>query len=447
MIDRLQPQSIEAEQSLLGALLIDNNAINKIISIVDTNNFYKQNHRAIYASILKLFNDNEPIDILTVSGHLQTIDKLEFVGGRAYINDLAFSVISSANIEYYAQMVHEKYIRREIIKLADEVINMGYEVDNKDEILSFASSEIGKLISKSEITNNTFELKEITFDFYNQLEKNYMKKGKLNGLSTGFHEVDKLTGGFGKGQYIILAGRPSMGKTAFALNISVNTSKREDKPVLFFSIEMSKEQLINRIAASETDINSMKIKNATLSGDDWSKVANFMGRGDDYNLIINDKAGISIEEICAKSKEMFMKKTGLSMIVIDYIGLITSKSMQKEIREQEVSRISRSLKNLARELNVPVVCLSQLSRACESRQDKRPMLSDLRESGSLEQDADIVIFMYRDEYYDPANTDNKGKAEAIFAKQRDGMTGFAELVFENRTTTFKNPAGREYSNE
>jgi replicative DNA helicase len=442
MIERIPPQNLEAEQNLLGALLIDDKAIIRVLEIIKPDSFYKQSHKDIFSAMLSLYKEEKPIDIISVSDFLLDKDRLEIIGGRQYVNDLAFSVFSSANIEYYSEIVHKNSILRSLVKLGAEIQELSYESKDTENVLNFASSSIGNIMNTSTVENKTFSFSDVVNDLYTELEIKEQNKNIFTGVPSGFYDLDNLTGGFDKGQYVIVAGRPSMGKTAFALNIATNISKKETNPALIFSIEMSKESLIKRIVSSETNINSMKLKNAGMISSEWESLAGFLGKSHEYNLIINDKAGISVEEITAKSKEMHLKYGGLSVIVIDYIGLIESKGKSKEIREQEVARISRTLKNLARNLQVPVIALSQLSRLCEARADKRPMLSDLRESGSIEQDADIVMFVYRDEYYNPDKQDNKGKAEIIIAKQREGQAGVTvDLLFEGRTTTFKNKSG------
>lgn len=436
-IGRLPPQNIEAEQAVLGALLIDSNAIARVAETLKPDSFYKQAHRFIYSAIVKLFNNNEPIDIVTVSDHLHNIDKLELVGGRAYINDLALSVITSANLEYYSKIVTEKAVLRELIKAGSEIASLGYEDEGVETAVDSAEQLIFS-ISQRKTANNLTHVGEIVLDSYNQIEKRYNNRDELIGVPSGFYDLDSLTAGFQPSDLIIVAARPSMGKTAFCLNIAQEVGIRRKKPVSIFSLEMSKEQLVQRMLCSEAEIDSNRLRTGHMHAEDWSKLAKAMSEMGDCPIFIDDTPGATVTEIRAKCRRLCMEQKELGLVIIDYLQLMEGGSKKLD-RVQEISQISRGLKNLARELKTPIIALSQLSRAVESRQNKKPMLSDLRESGSIEQDADIVMFIYRDEYYNPENLDNKGKAEILVAKQRNGPVGNVDLLFQGSVTKFKNP--------
>lgn len=437
-VERLPPQSIEAEQAVIGSLLVDHNSIARVVETLRPDSFYKQSHRLIYSSVLKLFNNNDPIDIVTVSEHLRDIDKLELVGGRAYINDLALSVITSANLEYYAKIVTEKAVLRELIKAGSEIAALGYEDEHIDKAVDSAEQLIFS-ISQRKTANNLTHIGELVVSGYNLIEKRYNNKDELTGVPTGFYDLDGLTAGFQPSDLIILAARPSMGKTAFCLNIAQEVGIRRKLPVAIFSLEMSKEQLVQRMLCSEAEIDSGRLRTGHMHVDDWTKLAKAMGEMGDCPIFIDDTAGATVTDIRAKCRRLCMEHNNLGLIIIDYLQLMEGSGSKKGDRNQEISQISRGLKNLARELKTPVIALSQLSRAVESRQNKKPMLSDLRESGSIEQDADIVMFIYRDEYYNPDALDNKGKAEIIIAKQRNGPVGSVDLLFHGSITKFKNP--------
>lgn len=436
-IGRLPPQNIEAEQAVLGALLIDSNAIARVAESLRPDSFYKQAHRFIYSSIIKLFNNNEPIDIVTVSDHLRNIEKLELVGGRAYVNDLALSVITSANLEYYAKIVTEKAVLRELIKAGGEIASLGYEDEGVETAVDSAEQLIFS-ISQRKTANNLTHVGEIVLDSYNQIEKRYNNRDELTGIPSGFYDLDSLTAGFQPSDLIIVAARPSMGKTAFCLNIAQEVGIRKKKPVCVFSLEMSKEQLVQRMLCSEAEIDSNRLRTGHMHAEDWSKLAKAMSEMGDSPVFIDDTPGATVTDIRAKCRRLCMEQKELGLVIVDYLQLMESSSKKLD-RVHEISQISRGLKNLARELKTPIIALSQLSRAVESRQNKKPMLSDLRESGSIEQDADIVMFIYRDEYYNPENLDSKGKAEILVAKQRNGPVGNVDLLFQGSITKFKNP--------
>ncbi|MEI8388570.1 MAG: replicative DNA helicase [bacterium] len=436
--ERLPPQSIEAEQAVLGALLIDPNAITRVVESLRPDSFYKQSHKFIYTTIVKLFNNNDPIDIVTVSEHLRTIDKLELVGGRAYINDLALSVITSANLEYYSKIITEKSVLRELIKAGSEIASLGYEDEHVEKAVDSAE-QIVFAISQRKNTTNLTAIGELVLDGYNLIEKRYNSRDELTGVSSGFYDLDNLTAGFQPSDLIIVAARPSMGKTAFCLNIAQEVGIKNKKPVAVFSLEMSKEQLVQRMLCSEAEIDSNRLRTGHMHTDDWAKLSKAMGEMGDCPIFIDDSPGATVTDIRAKCRRLCMEQKELGLIIIDYLQLMEGSGPKKFDRVQEISQISRGLKNLARELKTPIIALSQLSRAVEARQNKKPMLSDLRESGSIEQDADIVMFIYREDYYDPENLDKKGKADIIIAKQRNGPVGSVELLFHGSIVKFKNP--------
>ncbi|OGI01126.1 MAG: replicative DNA helicase [Candidatus Melainabacteria bacterium GWF2_37_15] len=440
-IYRLPPQNIEAEQAVLGALLIDPAAILRVSDNLVSNNFYKLAHKHIYEVMLQLFNNNEPIDIITVSESLNKAEKLELVGGRAYINDLALSVITSANMEYHAKIVSAKALLRELISAGSEIASLAYEVEDMDpEKAIDAAEQLVFNISQRKNPDKISALGEIVLDSYNQIEKRCENKGEYTGVPSGFYDLDDLTAGFQKSDLIIVAARPSMGKTSFCLNIAQEIGIKQQKTVAFFSLEMSKEQLVQRMLCSEAEVDAQRVRVGNLEQKDWEKLGVVLGKMGDAPIFIDDSPGISVMDVRTKCRKLCMEQKDLGLIIIDYLQLMEGSDRRKQDRVQEISSISRGLKNLARELKVPIIALSQLSRAVESRQSKIPMLSDLRESGSIEQDADIVMFIYRDEYYNPDNLDKKGKAEIIIAKQRNGPTGSVELLFQNNITRFKNPA-------
>jgi replicative DNA helicase len=439
IVERVPPQSIEAEQAVIGALLIDPNAIAKVVDIIKADNFYKQAHKLIYSTVVNLFNNNEPIDVVTVSESLKSNDKLEQAGGRAYINDLALSVITSANIEYYAKIVADKAIMRDLIKAGGEIATIAYEDSNPEKAVDKAEQLVFN-IAQRKTPDNLTHVGEIVLDSYNLIEARYNNRDELIGVPSGFYDLDSLTAGFQPSDLIIVAARPSMGKTAFCLNIAQEVGIRKKKPVAIFSLEMSREQLVQRMLCSEAEIDSNRLRTGHMHAEDWAKLAKAMNDMGDCPIFIDDSPGLSISEMRAKCRRLCMREKELGLIIIDYLQLMEGSDNRKQDRVQEISGISRGLKGLARELKVPVIALSQLSRAVESRQNKRPMLSDLRESGSIEQDADIVMFIYREEYYEPENLEKKNKAEIIVAKHRNGPVGSVELLFQNNITKFKNPA-------
>ena len=443
--ERIPPQSLEAEQAVLGGVFVDPEMLNQVVELIKPRDFYRQAHQLIYEAAIGLYDKSEPVDIITVSEALSDQGKLDAAGGRSYINDLALSVASTGNIVYYAKIIRDKSILRQLIHAGTEIVCTSYETEDSATAIDEAQQTIFQ-IAQQGMPDDLVHIKDVLPFSYEQIEERYANKGSLMGLASGFYDLDNMTSGFQKSVLIILAARPSMGKTAFCLNILTNVALREQKPVLMFSLEMGKEQLVLRMLCAEAEIDAQRIRTGEVTEADFSKISTAMGRLGDAPIYIDDKPGMTVMELRAKARKVQMETGGeLGMIIIDYLQLMEGSSSGKggnDNRVQEISAISRGLKGIARELKVPVIALSQLSRAVEARQDKKPMLSDLRESGSIEQDADIVMFIYRDEYYN-AESDRPGTADIIIAKQRNGPVGQVELLFRNSITRFLNPHDRK----
>lgn len=437
-IQRIPPQNLDAEDAILGAVLTNPVCFNRIADMLTPKSFYKPANRFIYEAIVHLFTRNQAIDIVTVSEALNETGKLDMVGGRAYINDLALNVTTTANIEYYAKIVQEKSIKRELINAGSEIVEMAYDNTSTEATLDNAEKLIFN-IAQQKATSDLVSVKDLVLTSYEQISYRYEHRDELLGVPTGFYDIDAMTSGLQKSDLIILAARPSMGKTAFALNIAQNVGLKAKKPVAIFSLEMPKEQLVQRMLCSEAEVDSQKLKTGNMQAQDWEKLTTAMNYFADAPIFIDDCAGASVMDIRAKCRRLAMEQKEIGLIVIDYLQLMEG-SGNGDDRNQQISGISRGLKGLARELSVPVIALSQLSRAVEQRTDKKPMLSDLRESGAIEQDADIVMFIYRDEYYNKEDTENRGKAEVIIAKHRNGAVGNVPLLFQGSITKFKNIA-------
>ncbi|MCL0040616.1 replicative DNA helicase [Thermodesulfovibrionales bacterium] len=434
-INRLPPQNIEAEQSVLGAIILDNEALPKAIEALSPDDFYKEAHRRLYKSIIALFERSEPIDIVTLTDYLRKSDEIEAVGGISYLSYLANSIPTSANIRYHAKIVSEKSMLRALIRTATQITSEVYENSRDvDEVIDYAQKMIFDITDKR--TKISFSpLKDVIKDTFKMIEHLYDKKEAITGVPSGFKDIDELTSGFQSGDLIIVGGRPGMGKTAFALNVAGYVAANMRETVAVFSLEMPKEQLALRMICAESGVNSSSVRKGFIGKQDWIKLTNAAGRLADAPIFIDDSSMLTALEIRAKARRLKMEYGMLSLIVVDYLQLM--RSMGKfERREQEISDISRSLKALAKELKVPVIALSQLNRAVEQRGEKRPTLADLRESGALEQDADVIIFLYRDEFYNKNNPSNKGKAELIVAKQRNGPTGIVNLTYLADSTKF-----------
>lgn len=447
--ERVPPQNIEAEQAVLGAMLIDKEAIAKATEVLSADDFYREAHRVIFSAMLELYNKNEAVDMVTVTEILKRDNKLEDIGGIAYITSLANVVLTAANVKYHADIVAEKSVLRQLVRVSTEIAAMGYEAnDDVGTLLDTAESRILEISNRKKKADFT-PINDILMDSVQSIESLLQNKGGLTGLPAGFADLDKLTSGLHPSDFIILAARPSMGKTALALNIVQNVALRahkviggEPRSVAFFSLEMSKEQLVNRMLCAEAGIDSQRLRVGEMHDEDWTHLWDACDTMSRAKIYIDDTAGITAMEMRSRARRL-KAEHGLDLIVVDYLQLMqgSGKRNNSGDRQQEVSEISRSLKALARELDVPVLALSQLSRSVESRQVKRPMLSDLRESGSLEQDADIVAFLYREDYYNP-DTENK-HTELIIAKHRNGPVDTVNLFFQKQFTKFVGFTKRE----
>lgn len=439
-IVRMPPYSLEAEQSVLGSMIIDKDAIAAASEVLAGEDFYSDAHREIYDAMLVLYEQGKPVDLITLTETLRQRGTLEGIGA-AYITELSMAVPSTANVKYYIRIVEEKAILRRLIKASNEIIQDSYEAQQDvDLILDDAEKRIFK-ISERRGREDFEPIKMALLDAYAKIEELSKNKGKIIGVPTGFTDFDLMTTGFHPSDFVLIAARPSMGKTSFAMNIAQNAAVKENIPVAIFSLEMSKDQLVQRMLSSEANVELQKIRTGELEDTDWIKLVQAAGPLSQAPIFIDDTPGISVMEMRSKARRLKLEH-GLGMIVIDYLQLMSGRG-RAENRQQEISEISRSLKALARELEVPVVTLSQLSRGPEARSDHRPMLSDLRDSGAIEQDADVVIFLYRDEYYNP-DTEKQNIAEAIIAKQRNGPTGTVELVWLGQFTKFASYAkGRQ----
>ncbi|MCG8541512.1 MAG: replicative DNA helicase [Clostridia bacterium] len=433
-LGRIPPHNIEAEQSVLGAMILDKEAIIIVSEILKSEDFYKEAHREIYEAVIDLYNKDEPVDLVTLSEELSGRGTLEALGGVTYLSDLSTSGILTSNAKYYAKIVAEKALLRRLIKASSEIIEKGYDAEEADMLLDLAEKNIFN-ISQNINKEGFSPIKEILLETFDRIEELYSSKGGITGLSTGFVDLDRKTSGLQKSDLILIAGRPAMGKTAFSINICQNVAIRSNASVAIFSLEMSKDQLVQRMLSAESHIEIQKIRNGQLNEDEWPKLANAMGPLAQARIFIDDTPGINVMDMKAKCRRLKMEH-GLDLVMIDYLQLMDS-HIKSDSRQQEISAISRALKILAREMDCPVIALSQLSRAPELRADHRPILSDLRESGAIEQDADIVMFLYRDEYYHP-DSEMKNMGEVIIAKQRNGSTGTIELAWLGPFTKFAN---------
>lgn len=438
---RIPPHSLEAERAVLGALLLERESLPRAIEVLRGSDFYKEGHRQIYSSMVALFERNEPVDLLTLSEELRRQGTLEEVGGAAALASLVEEAATAAHVVSYATIVREKALLRDLIRTATEIIGQSYEQrDDVDALLDQAEGLIFQ-ISERRLQGSAIPVRAILKDTFEYIERLYDRKEHVTGLATGFRRLDELTSGFQPSDFIIIAGRPSMGKTAFALNIAKNVGVVLRKNVLILSLEMSKEQLVQRLLCSEAKVDSQKVRTGYLEQRDWHRLTNAAGRLADAPIFIDDTPALSVLEARAKARRM-KAEHALDLVVIDYLQLMRGRNVEN--RQQEISEISRSLKALSKELAVPVVALSQLSRAVEARQSKdyRPQLSDLRESGALEQDADLIIFLYRPDRYGLPVEGEDGNAEAIIGKQRNGPVDKVPLVFLPEFATFEDPAPR-----
>jgi replicative DNA helicase len=439
----LPPQSIEAEESLFSAILIDNEALQDVVEVLTPPDFYRPAHQKIFSAITDLYAQNEPIDLVTLTNHLRKGKILEEVGGAVYLAGLVSSVPMAVNPRHYARIIHEKAVLRRLIQHSNDISRRCFEQQGEvDEIINYAEASIFE-ISEDKIKPSFFAIGKIVGSNFEELEERQANKSLLTGVPSGFSKLDDMTAGFQRSDLIILAARPSMGKTAFALNIARNAAVDGNVPVAIFSLEMSKEQLSMRMLCAESRVDSSRLRSGFFSRDDWRKLNEAANVFYEAPIFIDDSPSLSSLDVRAKSRRLKMEK-GLGLIVIDYLQLMKSRIVSDR-RDLEISEISRSLKALAKELDIPVIALSQLNRKLEERSDKRPQLSDLRESGALEQDADVVAFIYRDEVYNKEETNpHINTAEIIVAKQRNGPIGTAPLAFLKSYTRFENLAASDY---
>ncbi len=442
LAQRLPPQSLEAEVSVLGAVLLDNEALSRVLEVMSEGDFYREAHRKIFAAMLDLSERAEPIDLITLPETLKKRGTLEDVGGIDYLNSMANSVPTAANISYYAKIIKEKSILRRLINRATEIINQVFgATGDVQDILDQAERSIFE-ISEDRIRPSFYPIKDIIKSSFKTIERLYEKRQLITGVPTGFSKLDELTSGLQPSDLIIVAGRPSMGKTAFALNITQHAAIEAGVPSAIFSLEMAKEQLALRMLCSEAKVDAHRLRGGFLGDSDWPRLTRAAGSLSEAAIFIDDTPSISALEMRAKSRRL-KAEHNLGLIVVDYLQLMRGRA-DSDTREQEISDISRSLKSLAKELNIPVIALSQLNRRVEERGDKRPQLSDLRESGAIEQDADVIIFLYRDDVYNKSEDNpNRGKAEVIIGKQRNGPTDKFELTFLEKYTCFENPTFRQ----
>jgi len=432
-IGKVPPQNTEAEQSVLGGILIENEALDKVVEILNTDDFYREAHRKIFKSMIALSEKNEPSDLITLTNELKYQNLLEEIGGASYLTSLIDSVPTAANIEYYARIVKEKAILRKLIQAATEIVTQSYE--DRGDVDGFLDDAERLIfgISEHRVRPSFHPFKDIIKESFKTIERLYEKKELITGIPSGFKDLDRKTAGFQPSDLIIVAGRPAMGKTAFCLNVAQYAAIEAKIPVAIFSLEMSKEQLALRMLCSEAEVDGQKLRSGFLSESDWPKLTLAAGNLSEAPLFIDDTPAITNLEIRAKARRL-KAEHGLGLVIVDYLQLM--KGRRAERREQEISEISRSLKALAKELSVPVIAISQLSRKTEDRPSRRPQLADLRESGAIEQDADVIIFIYREELY-KQDTPNKGIAEVIIGKQRNGPTGKVDLHFIDKYTAFK----------
>ncbi len=440
MATRSLPNNIEAEESVLGACFLSKYALQKTSENLTPESFYNEKNGKIYAAMLALNEEKTPIDLTTVTSYLKKHNKLSEVGGVEYLTEVLNFVPTASNIDYYIQTVEESAILRRLIETATEIASEGYRTDETvNEILDSSEKKILSIV-KNRKASEFRTIKDVLIKTQSDLERLSENKGEITGLATGWYDFDKLTTGLHPNEFIIIAARPAMGKTAFALNLATHVAMQQDKAVALFNLEMSAEQLAMRILSSVGQLEGFKLRTGNLMNNDWKRINEASSQLSNTNMVIDDTPGITIGEIRAKCRRLASSEKGLSLVVIDYLQLISGGKNYGSNRQQEVSDISRSLKTLAMELNVPVIALSQLSRSVEAREDKRPLMSDLRESGSIEQDADIVAFLYRDDYYnkEARTEDNNSISELIIGKHRNGPTATIELLFKKNTSTFLN---------
>jgi len=435
-LHKLPPQSIELEQGVLGAILLENEALMRVLDILNERDFYQEGHRWIFQTMLELFEENIPIDLLTVTERLRKNERLERIGGASYLTELVELVPTAANVAYHARMVRDKAVLRGLIQTATAIVTDSYEdTEDVDTLLDRAEQAIFE-ISQRKSTAGFTNISAILKDSFKHIEQLYERKEMITGLPTGFTDFDHKTAGLQPSDLIIIAGRPSMGKTSLGLNMAQHVGVHVGRPVAIFSLEMAKEQLVMRMLCAEARIDSASLRTGFLSREDWPRLTKAAGTLSEARIHIDDTPAQTALDIRAKARRLRAELGDLALVIVDYLQLMQGRA-RTENRQQEISEITRSLKALAKELNVPVVALSQLSRAVEQRQQRRPQLSDLRESGAIEQDADVVVLIYRDEVYDP-DSEDKGQAEIIIGKQRNGPIGTVKLAFLGEYTRFEN---------
>lgn len=435
---RVPPNSPEAEQSVIGAMLMDKDAILAVSEIVNATDFYQKQYGIMFETMLELFNEGKPVDLITVQDRLKEKDVPPEVSSLAFVREILTTVPTSANAKSYAAIVREKAVLRRLIRLNEEIANTCYAgKEPLEKILADTEKSMFDLL-QSRNSGDFVPIRQVALNVLEKIEVASKTQGTVTGIPTGFIDLDYKTSGMQPSDFILIAARPSMGKTAFVLNLVDYVAIRKGLPCMIFSLEMSKEQLVNRMLAMESNVDSQKLRTGNLTDADWDAIVEGIGVIGNSKLLIDDTPGISITELRSKCRKMKLEY-GLNMIIIDYLQLMSGSGKSGENRQQEISEISRSLKALAREMNAPVIALSQLSRACETRTDHHPMLSDLRESGAIEQDADVVMFLYRDDYYNK-DTDTPNIAEVIIAKQRNGPIGTVNLLWQPEYTKFVNLA-------
>lgn len=442
---RIPPQNAEAEASLLGAILIDTDAIVKIADAVTVADFYEERHARIYEAVLQLYEKHKPIDVLTLANQLKATGFLDMVGGASYLTELTNFVPTAAHVEQYAEIVAQKALRRRLIKASQEIVGLGYdEAKSLQELIESAESELFK-VSQQHIQQDVSSIETILSESFDRLDELHKDKGKIRGVPTGFKDLDDILAGLQRSDLFILAARPSMGKTAFSLNLAHNVAVNSGEAVLIFSLEMSKEQLVDRMLSIESGVDAWALRTGNLTDNDFEKIGQAMGTLSEAQIYIDDTPGITVSDLRTKARrEAHTRPIGL--IIVDYLQLMSggAKFGGDFNRVQEISEISRGLKGIARELNVPMIALSQLSRSVESRSPQIPQLSDLRESGSIEQDADVVAFIYREDYYNP-ETDRRNITDIFIKKHRNGPTGAVELYFDREKQRFRSLDGKHSS--
>lgn len=440
MVNKVMPNNLEAEESVLGACFLSKYALQKATENLLPESFYNEKNAKIFSSMIALQEEKTPIDLTTITSYLKKKNELNEVGGVEYLTEVLNFVPTASNVDYYIQTVEENAILRRLIETANEIATEGYRNDESiNEILDSSEKKILSIV-KNRKSSEFRSIKEVLAKTQSDLERLSEFKNEITGLATGWYDLDKLTTGLHPNEFIIIAARPAMGKTAFALNLATHAAMTQNKSVAVFNLEMSAEQLAMRILSSLGQIEGFKLRTGNLMNNDWKRINEAISQLSNTNLVIDDTPGITIGEIRAKCRRLASSEKGLALVVIDYLQLISGGKDYGANRQQEVSDISRSLKTLAMELNVPIIALSQLSRSVEGREDKRPIMSDLRESGSIEQDADIVSFLYRDDYYnkEARTEDNTSISELIIGKHRNGPTTTIELLFKKNTSTFLN---------